>query len=120
MAIKNAYFSTLASCRYIFKNGAEAPFINYVFYTNDETQIKELDAEIAAGNNMIYTKPEQLTVDTSKLDPLQAIKDAAIKEFLENQAAANKLSNDRGTSEKVKLNVASSRNVADAAASSGT
>lgn len=120
MAIKNAYFSTLASCRYIFKSGEEAPFINFVYYTDDAKQIEELETEIKKGHPHIYIKADKLKVDTSKLDPLETLKQTIRDQVMAEMAAATDKSNDRGTSAKVKLNVATSATVAELAAGSGT
>lgn len=120
MAIKNVFTSTLPSCRFIFKGGKEAPFINGEYYTNDEIEIKELEAEIAASHPFISVNSEKKTIDTDKLDPLETIKQAAIAEYLAKQAASNSKDNNRGISVQTKLTVANSTTIADAAAGSGT
>lgn len=73
--IKNKYKCTQHSCRYIFKDGKNAAFSDFTYYTDVPTEIEELNYEINVGRNpFFYVIPNELTVDMNTLDPLAEIK----------------------------------------------
>ena len=120
MAIKNCYKSRIYSCKYAFKNGKEANFVDFTYLTDIKTEIDELDEEIALGHPTLYVDPQKKTVDTSKKDPLEDIRAKAVADYLAQQKNATLLTNDRGTSEPGKLNVATSASIAAATAGSSS
>jgi len=118
MAVKNLYKSRLYSCKYAFRAGSCANFVNFEYMTDIKSEIEELDNEIALGHPTLYTDPARKTVDTSKLDPLADIRAKAVADYIAGQKNATDPTNDMGTSAPGKLNVATSANVAGAAAGS--
>lgn len=108
MPKKTQFLSRVSSCRYIFKNGKEAAFINHKYLTDTLSEIEELQNEINQGHPTIYVDKNNLIVDTATLDPLHEIRKKAVEDYLAEQAAASDITNDRGTSDNGKLNVASS------------
>jgi hypothetical protein len=110
MAILNQYFCSVPNCRYHFKDGTSAVFIGGVFKTSKAKEIAEMDAEVEAGHDLIYTKPEALTYDSIHDDPLAGLKTRLRKEIeaelvknMQQQAAAlNKDFGDTNKSEGVK------------------
>lgn len=82
MQIKQVFKSTISSCKYIFKSGKEASFINSEYYTDDDVEISELTKEINLKHPHIFRDENKLTVDTDNLDPLAYIKKKAIEEYL--------------------------------------
>ena len=123
MAIVNLFKSRIPSCRYIFKNGKEAHFINGEYMTDIEEEIEQMNYEIKLGHPHLFVDAEKVTVDTTKLDPLSEIKAKAIAEYIARQKEATDPSNDMGSTgvEPGKLKgIGNSRGVASAtAASSG-
>lgn len=120
MALKNLYKSRIYSCKYGFKNGKEANFVDFKYLTDIPSEIEELDAEIALKHPTIYVDQEKKTVDTSKLDPLEDIRAKAVADYIAQQKNAVKDGNDMGLSSPGKLNVATSANIAAAAAGSAS
>lgn len=120
--IKKQFKSHIPSCKYIFKNGKEANFIGGKFFTNEESEVAELEKEVAHSHPHIYIDENEKEVDTKFVDPMEALRAKHIKEYLAAQNAATDSSNDMGNSTEGKLNVANSSNIAQAAAgtSSGT
>lgn len=120
MAVKNLYKSRIYSCKYAFKNGKEANFVDFKYLTDIKSEIEELDYEISLGHPTLYVDPTRKTVDTSKIDPLEDIRKKAVDDYIAQQKNATLMSNDRGTSEPGKLNVATTVNVAAASAGSSS
>lgn len=112
MAIKRCFKSHIISSKYHFKNGKEANFINGEFYTNIDSEIAELEAEIENGHAYIYIDKERMNVDTEKLDPISEIKRKAVEEYIALQEAATKGQRDMGNTEPQKLNPANSTTIA--------
>ena len=71
---------------YLFASGKAASFFRGKYATDDPVEIAELDAEVAGKHPYIYVKEGEEEVET--VDHLSALKEAAIKEYLEKQAAA--------------------------------
>ena len=118
VVIKRVFKSRVPFCKYIFKNGKEAPFIAGRYLTDVKSEIEELDAEVESKHPSIYIDAAEKEVNTAKLDPIEEIKRKAIAEFVASQLAANSKTNDRGSYEPGKLNVTTSATVAEAAAGS--
>lgn len=100
--IKNAYHNSLGSCKFIFKDGKEAPFTGGHYYTSNATEIAELDHEIELGHPHIYKNDAAPTVNVAVTDPLDLVRRAAAEEALRRAAAINK-ANDMGDTEQGKL-----------------
>jgi len=111
MAIKRVFHCAMPSCNYLFKNGKPAIFINHEYLTDIQSEIDELEAEIAYGHPHISIDAAKKEVDDTKLDPLSAVKAQAIKEYLAAEAAKD-TTKDMGSSIPEKLNVSNSGNVA--------
>lgn len=96
MSIKRVFKNTERSSSFIFKNGKSAVFTQGEYYTDDENEIAELEAEIKAGHTYIYIDENKKEVDVSKLDPLHEIRAAAIEEYKKSLLAATDPENDMG------------------------
>lgn len=115
LAVARVFRSNIPSMRYVFKQGKVAPFISGRYTTDIAHEIEELDAEIAHRHPNISANKEEI-VDT--IEPLEALKKKHFEEFLLMQAKTLDKTNDAGTSEQGKLNVANSTTVAPGAAGS--
>jgi hypothetical protein len=80
----------------VMPNAKKIRFFAGSYITNAPDEIAHLDAQIAAGHQMIYTKKGQETVTSESLDPLAAIKKKVIDEYLAAQAAQADTSRDMG------------------------
>lgn len=90
MTIKTVFTNSLKDCNYVFLNGKVAHFINGVYLTDIESEIKELENEIKAFHPHIGQDSDisKRTVDTTNIDPLAGIKAAAIEEYLKSKASS--------------------------------
>lgn len=116
--LKALYLCTLPFCRFSFKDGKEAIFINGQYMTDSREEMYQLEAEIATGHPHIYVDDSNRTVDVAFRDPVEAIKKQAIEEYLARQKAAVDPTNDGGTSAQGALNVGNTSNAGVAAAGS--
>lgn len=116
MSTLRVFKSTIPSINYIFKNGKPAIFQVGVFRTDIEWEIKELEAEIAAGHPHIYIDEKEREIDSEMVDPMNALRAKIIAEFLEQQKKATDPNNDMGTSDQSPVKPANSTDVAAAAA----
>lgn len=78
----------LPSCKYAFKDGTTAVFINHIYHTSDEQEIAELMKEVRSLANQYITGGTE--VDQSVLDPLAGLKAKFFEEFKAAQAAEAK------------------------------
>jgi hypothetical protein len=109
------FHNNLMNCRATFKSGKDAIFLNGVYTTSNEEEIKELNAEIDAGHPHIYAKEDELTKDTKYVDPTAAIRAQLLKELKEQGVLINAGESDYGNSDQImKLNVGTTRDVSDA------
>lgn len=83
----------MMSCKFVFSNGKVANFVGGKYYTDLDNEIAELNREISAGNPNISYFGKMAKAD---INPANALKRAAIREFLEEQRA--KIGRDMGTS----------------------
>lgn len=118
MAIKQVFISTILSCKFLMPNGKELSFVNGEFYTDIDGEIALLTAEIKAGHPHIYVDAAKKTIDTDRMDPIEEIRRKAVEDYKASMAAATDKSNNFGTSEPGKLNIASSATVGAAAINS--
>lgn len=96
MAMVNQFVSNLPSCKYIFTTGKVAHFVQGIYRTADKKEVAELTADIEAGHPHISFGAERL-VDTAKLDPMAALREKIIAEYVANEKAATNTANDMGT-----------------------
>lgn len=96
MAIKE-FSSIFPSCKYCFKDGTEAIFMNGRYRTDNEEYIEELMNEIKKGHPHIFNPRD---VDTLVDDPLATFKQRMRAELLAEikaqEAASTDPTNDRG------------------------
>ena len=118
MAMKRLYKSRIPSCKYGFKNGKEANFINHEYLTDIPGEIQELDEEIALGHPTLYIDAARKEIDVDGRDPIEEIKAKAIAEYIASQKAAMNPANDRGKTALEKLKTATSANVSELLAGS--
>lgn len=97
--VKNLFFSTFPSCSYVFRNGKPAHFIGGKYSTAIESEIKELEEEIAAGHPHLYINEQQRTISAADEDPIEQIKKKAIAEYLAAQKTAVNPEADRGNTD---------------------
>ena len=116
MTTLTVFKSSLPSINYIFKNGKPAIFINGAFRTDVDWEIGELTNEVKLGHPHIYIDKNEVTVDSAMLDPMAQLRARIIAEEAEKiRAAAGNPDRDMGTSEQQKLNVGTTRDIAEAA-----
>ena len=113
---KKIYTSAIPFSSYFLKNGKQVAFVGGEYATDNQLEIDELDAQVADGGaDIMYAGEKEVATVSETVD---AIKKAAIAEYLANQAAATDKNNDLGTSDNGKLNLANSNTVAEGAAGS--
>lgn len=115
MPILHVYRASLPSMNYIFKNGKPATFISGRFTTDLEEEIAELDAEVKARHPFIYIDPEEVTIDSEKLDPMSGLRERIIAEYLARLAEVTDPNNDMGKSESGPIKPASTADISQAA-----
>lgn len=81
------FHSTMKSCRYIFKDGTAANFVNGKFVTTMDSQIAELQDAIAKRHPHIFVKTGEETVDYDIADPIAALRKKLFAEFMAEQEA---------------------------------
>jgi len=97
--VKHAFKCTNINSQYLFKNGKAAPFIGGWYYTDVQSEIDELSAEIASGHPFFSIDENRKTVTAEEMDPLDSIKKKAVAEYLAAQAAAINKSRNMGQTE---------------------
>lgn len=90
------YFATRPRISIIMPSGERIHFQAGQYVTDNEKEIKFLDEQVAARHPMIYVKKGAETVTAEQLDPLQAVKEKAIAEYLAKQQAQQDPSRDMG------------------------
>jgi hypothetical protein len=108
----------MPSFKYIFLNGKEASFINHEFTTDIQSEIDELNAEIASRHPHIYVQEGEETKSSTMVDPLETVRTKAVADYIAAQEVANNKTNDRGTTSLEKLKVATSASVVEGSADS--
>ena len=101
--IKHAFQCSLGYSRFTLSKGKDVHFLNGEYLTDIQSEIDELNTEVANGHPHITVNPDRVTVDTKFVDPLEAIKAKAIADYLANQAASLDKTNDRGDYDASKL-----------------
>jgi len=113
--IAKVFKATLPSVNYIFRNGKPAIFINSRFATAIQTEIDELEAEIAAGHPHLFIDEAEKTIDAKLIQPMEALREKLRAEIMAEMAKAVDPTNDMGTSEQGPLKPANSQDIATAA-----
>lgn len=67
--------------RYIFKSGKIAVFLGGYYRTSIQSEIDELNAEIANGIGAIWVPAEGATINSDDLDPVAVMKRKIIAEY---------------------------------------
>lgn len=83
---------TLASCKFVLKNGKVVNFVAGKYYTSIESEFAELKAEVDSEHPHISYAGE---VNKADMDPVAALKRKAIEEYLAEQAS--KVGKDMGS-----------------------
>ena len=96
MAEFTLFKSSIASCKYFFKNGNCAYFINGRFATDNESEIEELTAEIKAKHPTFYIDDKETVTDQVIQDPVSALR-AKIRAEIEAEIMRDK---DMGNTDK--------------------
>jgi len=96
--------------KYIFKSGKVAEFIGGFYRTAIESEIKELNDEIAAGIGSIWVTKGQEVVDSDDIDPVAVYKRKIIAEYEAEKARSlnngNSFSDTSGSGKPTGSNVA--------------
>lgn len=85
MSTSNQYFSNIPACRYVFKSGTVAEFMNGKYLTSSPKEIEELEEEIKQGHPHLYIKKGHETADN---DPLAGLKQKIINDYIAGQKKA--------------------------------
>lgn len=107
--------STIPSVNYLFKNGKPAIFVAGRYTTKVAHEVTELEEEIASGHPHLYVDKAELQIDEKHLDPMAALRDKIIADYLATEAAKDPLQ-DMGTSKQGSILPANSNDVAAATA----
>lgn len=109
------FFMSSDTARYIFKSGKIAHFLGGVYRTTIESEVKELNDEIAAGIGAIWVVAGQEVVDADDIDPVAVFKRKVIADYEAEKARAN--NNGESTSDQSRGVIAGSNAVGTAATS---
>ena len=116
MATLRVYKSTVPSIVYICKNGKPCNFIQGVYRTDVETEIAELDTEIALGHPQLFIDAKEREIDSAMVDPVAALRASIIADYLATQAKATDPEHDMGSYEAGQVVPASTKDIAAAIA----
>lgn len=112
--LKARFTCDLQFCRYTFKGGKDAIFMNGEYLTDVESEVKELMAEIESGHVMIHIDKEKPLVDVRARDPVEAIREQVRLQLIQEAKDIAESNRDMGTSEPGALNVANTKSVGEA------
>jgi len=90
------FFSSRPKISITMPNGNRIYFVAGTYVTDNEAEIEFLNDQIRQGHQMIGVKKGQETVTQDQLDPLAAIKEKAIAEYLAKQAEQQNPNRDMG------------------------
>jgi hypothetical protein len=108
--------SHIPSVNVILGNGKPCIFQNGVYRTESENEIQFLNAEIKAGHPHIFVDPNEVTIESDMVDPMNALRAKIIADYVAQQAAATNPANDMGTSDQSQVKPANSTDIASAVA----
>ena len=69
----NIFFSYAPTMGYVFRSGRVIHFIGGQFTTTNQAEIDELNEVCAEAGSNYYLKDDQLTVDSTQLDPMAVL-----------------------------------------------
>lgn len=124
--LKNRFISRVGPTTYFFRSGKAAHFVNGIYLTDIDEEIRELEHEIKLGHPVIATELGLEKVDTQAPDFLaqaQAKAAAEAREAYKQELIASgvlKEDKDMGTGAQAPLNVASTASINKAAGSSNS
>lgn len=113
---KRLYWATMPFLNYVFSKGKMAVFKHHRYATDIPAEIEELDKEVAAGHPQIYVKADQPFLSDEMDDPLKALRNKFIAEYLAEQAKFTDPANDMGTSSQQQIRPQSTSDIASVAA----
>ena len=99
MSQLHQYFATRPKISIVMPNGNRISFIAGSYITDDENEIKFLDDQIKDKHPMIFVKKGEETVTKEQLDPLAAVKEKVIADYLAKQKEQQDPSRDFGNTE---------------------
>jgi len=107
------YFSSRPMISITMPTAKRIRFVGGMYVTDKQDEIDFLNAEIKAGNQMIYVDNNKRTVGEAALDPLAAIKKKAVEDYLAAIEKAKDPNNDMGNyAAEAVAGLMTSRNVA--------
>ncbi len=112
MTIKKVFKSTLPFCTYIFSNGKPAMFSRGEYYTDNPTEISELENEITNNHPFIHIDKKKTEIDTENMDPIANLRASIEKEILAKYKLATDPDNNAGDYEVKKINPVSTTDIA--------
>ncbi len=108
--------TTMPSISTVLPNGKPIPFINGRYVSDNPYDVAILDQTVKDGHPHIYIDTNDFEVDEGLVDPMEALREKIIQEYIASQERAINPMNDFGeTDQKLKLNVGNSSMIADAA-----
>lgn len=115
------YKNTLLSCKYGFKNGKVANFVDGKYLTDNPEEQKELEEEISLGHPNLYIDPKENQVSAKDLeDPMHKLRakmrEEIIAELAQRSAETDNPNRDMGNSSQGKLTPANTQTIAPVAA----
>ena len=116
MTTLSVFKATIPSINFIFSNGKPAIFVSGVYRTEVDWEIKELQKEISSGHPHIYIDPQETTIESDMVDPMNALRAKIIAEYVaKEKAAAGDTSRDMGISIQQPIKPANTLDISDAA-----
>lgn len=116
MATLRVFKSSIPSITVILGNGKPCIFVQGVYRTAIQGEIDLFESEIAQGHPHLFIDPNEREIDSTMIDPMNAMRAKIIAEYVASQAAATSMTNDRGTSDQSGAKPANTADVASAAA----
>lgn len=113
---KKLYWASMPFMNYVFTNGKMAVFKHHRFATDNPSEIEQLDNEVKNGHPHITVKQDMLYLTEEMEDPMKALKNKIIADYLAQQAAFTNPENDMGTSSQGPIRPMSTTDVASVAA----
>lgn len=116
MTMLRVFKSNIPSINYIFPWGTVAAFQQGYYRTDIEREISHLEEEVKLKHPHILIDANEFEVDSTLVDPMNALRAKIIADYLNTQEKANNPDNDMGNSDQSPVRPSNSRDVAVAAA----
>lgn len=118
MSMLRVFKCTIPSCSVILGNGKPCIFVSGVYRTDIPAEIGFFENEILLKHPHLYIDPAESEIDSELVDPMNALRAKIIKEYLAAQEkVAGDPNRDMGsTDQNMKLNVGTTKDIAEAAA----